>query len=115
MSPQSLAGSPGLATVLFQTPCGLAPHEFDLNLPKVFAELRQDTWQSHAVPEGCVIAAAGNVDAEAIASQLDMPVGSIGPTRARCFKKLEKILLDMGYEPVFQEEEETELKNNLAS
>ena len=25
-----------------------------------------------------------------------MPVGSIGPTRARCFKKLEALLADLG-------------------
>jgi RNA polymerase sigma factor (sigma-70 family) len=33
---------------------------------------------------------------EAIAQQLGMRVGSIGPTRARCFRKLEKILLELG-------------------
>lgn len=33
---------------------------------------------------------------EAIAERLDMKVGSIGPTRARCFKKLESILEEMG-------------------
>lgn len=27
-----------------------APHEFDLNLPKVLAEVRQDSWQDHAYP-----------------------------------------------------------------
>lgn len=32
---------------------------------------------------------------EKIASRLGMPVGSIGPTRARCFKKLEAILGEM--------------------
>jgi RNA polymerase sigma factor (sigma-70 family) len=31
-----------------------------------------------------------------IATQLGIAVGSIGPTRARCFKKLEAILVDMG-------------------
>jgi RNA polymerase sigma factor (sigma-70 family) len=35
---------------------------------------------------------------ETIAEELDMKVGSIGPTRARCFKKLEQLLLDMGWE-----------------
>lgn len=34
---------------------------------------------------------------EAIAARLKIPVGSIGPTRARCFKKLRKILEDMGF------------------
>jgi len=28
------------------------PHEFDLNLPKVLAEVRQDSWQDYAVPRG---------------------------------------------------------------
>jgi RNA polymerase sigma factor (sigma-70 family) len=32
-----------------------------------------------------------------IARKLKIPVGSIGPTRARCFKKLEAILVAMGY------------------
>ena len=40
-----------------------------------------------------------NPDYEAIADQLGMKVGSIGPTRARCFEKLEKILLEMGLNP----------------
>ena len=30
-----------------------------------------------------------------VATQLGIPLGSIGPTRARCFKKLEAILVDM--------------------
>jgi RNA polymerase sigma factor (sigma-70 family) len=34
---------------------------------------------------------------ESIARRLDMPVGSIGPTRARCFKKLQTILEEMGF------------------
>ncbi|WP_417208941.1 tricarballylate utilization 4Fe-4S protein TcuB [Antarctobacter sp.] len=29
-----------------------APHEFDLNLPKALAEVRQDSWKSHAWPAG---------------------------------------------------------------
>jgi RNA polymerase sigma factor (sigma-70 family) len=33
---------------------------------------------------------------ETIATRLGMPVGSIGPTRARCFKKLDAILRQMG-------------------
>lgn len=33
---------------------------------------------------------------EEIAANLGMPIGSIGPTRARCFKKLETILLKLG-------------------
>jgi len=40
-----------------------------------------------------------DMDYETIAGQLGMKVGSIGPTRARCFKKLEAILRKLGYEP----------------
>jgi RNA polymerase sigma factor (sigma-70 family) len=32
-----------------------------------------------------------------IAARLDIPLGSIGPTRARCFKKLESVLTKMGF------------------
>ncbi|MDX2201101.1 MAG: sigma-70 family RNA polymerase sigma factor [Phycisphaerae bacterium] len=32
---------------------------------------------------------------EEIAAELGMPVGSVGPTRARCFKKLERLLSDI--------------------
>ncbi|HBY98208.1 MAG TPA: sigma-70 family RNA polymerase sigma factor [Chloroflexi bacterium] len=35
---------------------------------------------------------------EEIAAQLGMAVGSVGPTRGRCFKKLETILVAMGAE-----------------
>ncbi len=35
---------------------------------------------------------------ETIADQLGIKVGSIGPTRARCFQKLEAILLRMGFQ-----------------
>jgi DNA-directed RNA polymerase specialized sigma24 family protein len=40
--------------------------------------------------------ASGAPNYEAIAAELDMKVGSIGPTRARCFEKLERILVDLG-------------------
>lgn len=33
-----------------------------------------------------------------IADRLSMRIGSIGPTRARCFKKLEALLIDVGLE-----------------
>ncbi len=36
---------------------------------------------------------------EQIARQLGIPLGSIGPTRARCFKKLETILVALGFDP----------------
>jgi RNA polymerase sigma factor (sigma-70 family) len=42
---------------------------------------------------------AGEPSYEAIAQRLGIPVGSIGPTRARCFKKLEKILVELGLDP----------------
>lgn len=35
---------------------------------------------------------------EQIAERLNIKVGSIGPTRARCFKKLERLLVEMGFE-----------------
>ena len=38
----------------------------------------------------------GQPNYDAIARQLGMKVGSIGPTRSRCFQKLEKILVEMG-------------------
>lgn len=41
----------------------------------------------------------GEPSYEAIAAELGMKVGSIGPTRARCFEKLETILREMGMEP----------------
>ncbi len=36
---------------------------------------------------------------EEVADRLGVPIGSIGPTRARCFKKLEGMLIEMGFEP----------------
>lgn len=33
---------------------------------------------------------------EQMAEQMGVPIGSIGPTRARCFKKLERILVRLG-------------------
>ena len=36
---------------------------------------------------------------EDIARELGMKAGSIGPTRARCFRKLERILVDLGVHP----------------
>lgn len=38
----------------------------------------------------------GEPSYDAIASRLGMPVGSIGPTRARCFQKLQTILQQLG-------------------
>ena len=35
---------------------------------------------------------------EQISDRFDMPVSSIGPTRARCFKKLQSVLTEMGME-----------------
>ncbi len=39
---------------------------------------------------------SGDPGYDVIAEKLGMRVGSIGPTRARCFEKLQKILTDMG-------------------
>ncbi len=41
----------------------------------------------------------GTTDYPRLARELDMPVGSIGPTRTRCFEKLRPILQKMGYRP----------------
>lgn len=35
---------------------------------------------------------------DAIAQKLGIPIGSIGPTRARCFKKLQSILVEHGWD-----------------
>jgi hypothetical protein len=35
---------------------------------------------------------------ESIAARLGMPIGSIGPTRARCFRKLDAILRELGFD-----------------
>ncbi len=40
--------------------------------------------------------AGGRPSYETIADQLGMKVGSVGPTRTRCFAKLERILVSMG-------------------
>ena len=45
---------------------------------------------------------------EEIAEKLGMKVGSIGPTRVRCFKKLEKILADIKPAAVYFVEDEGE-------
>lgn len=45
-----------------------------------------------------LFSAPGRPNYEQIAQQLGMKIGSIGPTRARCFKKLEKILIDSGWD-----------------
>ena len=39
---------------------------------------------------------AGGAGYKAIAARLQIPIGSIGPVRARCFKKLEAILNSLG-------------------
>ena len=53
------------------------------------------------LPERCqrllrIVAAAPRPDYTAIASDLDMPVGSIGPTRGRCLEKLRVELVRTG-------------------
>jgi RNA polymerase sigma factor (sigma-70 family) len=46
-----------------------------------------------------LLTARGQPNYDAIARDLDMKVGSVGPTRSRCFQKLEKILVEMGVSP----------------
>jgi len=45
-----------------------------------------------------MFSAASEPDYQQIGEELEMPVGSIGPTRARCFDKLRKILGRLGLE-----------------
>lgn len=47
-----------------------APHEFDLNLPKALAEVRQDSWKSHAWPAGF----AGLFDQSGVAIAVSLSV-----------------------------------------
>ncbi len=39
-----------------------------------------------------------SADYQRVAERFGMPVGAVGPTRARCFKKLEAILLALGFD-----------------
>ncbi|MGO1414855.1 MAG: RNA polymerase sigma factor [Microbacterium gubbeenense] len=61
-------------------------------------EEEQSLWRAvHELDERCrrllrVVAFAVRPDYENLAVQLDMPVGSIGPTRSRCLTKLKKLL-----------------------
>jgi len=53
------------------------------------------------LPERCqrllrIVAAEARPDYSAIATELDMPVGSIGPTRGRCLDKLRRELAEAG-------------------
>ena len=53
------------------------------------------------LPERCqrllrIVAAEPRPDYTAIATELDMPVGSIGPTRGRCLDKLRRELVQAG-------------------
>ena len=53
------------------------------------------------LPERCqrllrIVAAEPRPDYSAIAADLDMPVGSIGPTRGRCLEKLRRELVQAG-------------------
>ncbi|MFC5379771.1 RNA polymerase sigma factor [Aquipuribacter nitratireducens] len=68
----------------------------------VDADRRRRLWQAVAgMPERCqrllrVIAFADRPDYAALSADLDMPVGSIGPTRGRCLKKLRQRLGEEG-------------------
>jgi RNA polymerase sigma factor (sigma-70 family) len=55
----------------------------------------------HKLSERCqrllrIVAAESRPDYSAIATELDMPVGSIGPTRGRCLDKLRRELVNAG-------------------
>lgn len=92
-----------------------ADHEFDRHFESVdeppestVLELEQRHLVRRALTElggGCerlltaLFLSGADRDYEQIARDLDMKVGSIGPTRARCFKKLEPILARLGVAP----------------
>jgi RNA polymerase sigma factor (sigma-70 family) len=57
-------------------------------------------WALGQLPENCqvllhLLATVGPTYAE-VAALLDMPVGSIGPTRGRCLRRLREILAELG-------------------
>lgn len=83
-------------------------HDFaDVSTP---SEHHSSTWErQHLVREGlkrlggqcaelltALFLEPNEQNYEQIAERLGMKVGSIGPTRARCFRKLERILVEMG-------------------
>jgi RNA polymerase sigma factor (sigma-70 family) len=88
--------------------------QLDAVMPDVGSPGEQDLerWeQQHMVREGlrrlggrceellsALFLEPGEPSYEAIAQRMNMSLGSIGPTRARCFKKLEAILLTLGFE-----------------
>ena len=61
-------------------------------------EEEQHLWRAvHTLDDRCrrllrVVAFSVRPDYENLAVELDMPVGSIGPTRRRCLTKLKKLL-----------------------
>lgn len=78
---------------------------------EISAEDRAELWeQQHLVREAlqrlggrceqlltALFLQSSEASYETIAKKLGMKVGSIGPTRARCFEKMQKILLEMGF------------------
>jgi len=89
------------------------PREFDERFADVNAPAHEDVlaWERQELVQRGLIRLGGRCqrlltalflqpgrpDYPAVAEQLGMKIGSIGPTRARCFRKLERILLDLGF------------------
>jgi DNA-directed RNA polymerase specialized sigma24 family protein len=64
------------------------------------SERDRELWRAYAkLPERCqrlLRLVATSASYEEVAAALDMPIGSIGPTRARCLERLKRSLLASG-------------------
>jgi RNA polymerase sigma factor (sigma-70 family) len=69
----------------------------------VAEEEQTAVWRSlHQLSDACqrllrVLSVDPPPSYEEVSAALDMPIGSIGPTRARCLEKLRKLLAESGY------------------
>ncbi|SDC42607.1 RNA polymerase sigma factor [Nocardioides lianchengensis] len=78
------------------------PAESSAETSAVEADSRHRIWSAvDALPERCqrllrVVAFERRPDYQSLASDLDMPIGSIGPTRGRCLAKLRVALVQAG-------------------
>lgn len=78
------------------------PAETSAESSAVEADSRDRIWAAvDALPERCqrllrVVAFERRPDYQSLASDLDMPIGSIGPTRGRCLAKLRVALVQAG-------------------
>jgi RNA polymerase sigma factor (sigma-70 family) len=74
------------------TPDETAAEELQLNIRKALTTLGGSCERLLRA----LFFADGEPSYEEISRRLEIPVGSIGPTRARCFKKLQEILAGLG-------------------